>query len=205
MQNILLKFGKMIILQNKYKFLFFINVYKVLKIPYNMKPKNNKQTIHCSWNDIEWLIYDLCLQITKDNVKRTPLFVGISRGGTIPALLLSNQLTPGGFTTISSFCFPKELEKCKFYRDMILVDDLSKSGKTIDKISKELDALNITYEIAVVVDKGKSKKHIDYVGMTTKTKNKIEFPWEKHYDDNYLRGRTTSDNNLNSSLIQNNQ
>lgn len=130
------------------------------------------------WSMIESIIHDIVAKITANNPKRTPVFVGIKNGGVIPAMLLTQQMD-GFFMTINKFCFPEELKKFKLLHDIILVDDISDSGKMIDKISEKLDVLNIKYEIAVLVNKGKSKKLIEYSGMKTNTENYIKFPWEK--------------------------
>lgn len=136
------------------------------------------QQIEYDWLRIESMIHDIVAKITANNPKRTPVFVGIKHGGVIPAMLLKQQME-GFFITVNKFCFTEELNNFKLLHDIILVDEISDTGKTIDEISRKLDILNIKYETAVLVDKGKAKKFINYIGMKIDTENWIKFPWEK--------------------------
>ena len=137
-----------------------------------------QQTTEYDWLKIESMIHTIVAKITANNPKRTPMFVGIKNGGVIPAMLLAQQMD-GLFMTITEFCFPEELKKFKRLHDIILVDEISDTGKTIDEISEKLDILNIKHEIVVLVNKGNSKKHIEYSGIKLETENYIKFPWEK--------------------------
>ena len=136
------------------------------------------QQIEYDWLRIESMIHDIVAKITANNPKRTPVFVGIKHGSVIPAMLLKQQME-GFFITVNKFCFTEELNNFKLLHDIILVDEISDTGKTIDEISRKLDILNIKYETAVLVDKGKAKKFINYIGMKIDTENWIKFPWEK--------------------------
>lgn len=143
-----------------------------------------------SWLQIDQMIDNIRDKILEKNSKRTPTFIGITNGGVIPAMLLTKRINYSGFTTINSrrFSFPNELRQLNHFNDIIIVDDISDTGETIDHLIKNLDFFDINYNTAVLIDKCNSKTRIDYPGLKLKNNNWIVFPWENK-DEQTKRNR----------------
>jgi len=114
--------------------------------------------------------------------------VGVSRGGLVPATIISYELgLPLAVVKVSSyegttkksimgninqlFDLPKN---CK----LLVVDDICDTGETIEWIEKQLILNELKYEIACIFTKMKHKNKIRFYGTVVPDDKWIVFPWE---------------------------
>jgi len=147
-----------------------------------------------SWDYYFKLIQKLTTMISIYAQERFDLIVGISRGGLIPALLMSqawdvpldiivtssynkeNQQTQLKIGKPSYLCFPDINKDSK----ILIVDDLVDSGKTMEAVVnlyKEKGFKNI--KTAVLIYKKSSKFDPDYFAAGADGGVWIKFPYEK--------------------------
>jgi hypoxanthine phosphoribosyltransferase len=114
---------------------------------------------YISWNDVETAIDNLFHQI-KDSKKEYTSIYGISRGGLVPAVLLSHRLN-----------IPL-VEVSLINHKTLIVDDIADSGKTLLSRFRSYDDVAVLfYRITSVVTP-------KFVGKTIKHSNWLIFPWE---------------------------
>lgn len=99
---------------------------------------------------------------------------GISRGGLIPAILLSHLLKK-----------PLILDLKDCNQGTLIIDDISDSGKTLKKIEKKLKFKPLTATMWL----DKDTKYLPTFWVKVKTKKEwVVFPWE------LLKAKTKKDN-----------
>ena len=114
--------------------------------------------------------------------------VGVSRGGLVPATIISYELgLPLAIVKVSSyegtqkkgimgninqlFDLPKNSK-------LLVVDDICDTGETIEWIEKQLIHNELKYEIACIFTKMKHKNKIRFHGTVVPDDKWIVFPWE---------------------------
>lgn len=107
------------------------------------------------------------------------VIVGLSRGGLMPAVVLSHRLNvpmvPVTWQTRDGKTKDKEVlnnVKSK-YNNILVVDDICDSGLTLREISSILKA-----KYVVLIDKAPEKFLVDYAGRICDSDEWIEFFWE---------------------------
>lgn len=107
------------------------------------------------------------------------VIVGLSRGGLMPAVVLSHRLNvpmvPVTWQTRDGKTKDKEvLNNIKSkYNNILVVDDICDSGLTLREISSILKA-----KYVVLIDKAPEKFLVDYAGRICDSDEWIEFFWE---------------------------
>ena len=160
----------------------------------------NKQVIQ--YNDYKNLVSKICRDITISEWK-PDLIVGITRGGLLPAVMISHwldvkmnsldiSLRDGG-DTVSNCGMAEDAYEGK---KILIVDDINDTGATFNWIMNDwpdlchssaerwLNVWNNNVKFAVVVDNLSSKCNVkmDFVGMEVNKAEQdvwIEFPYEE--------------------------
>jgi xanthine phosphoribosyltransferase len=160
----------------------------------------NKQVIQ--YNDYKNLVSKICRDITISEWK-PDLIVGITRGGLLPAVMISHwldvkmnsldiSLRDGG-DTVSNCGMAEDAYEGK---KILIVDDINDTGATFNWIMNDWPSIyhpsairwpniwNNNVKFAVVVDNLASKCNVkmDFVGMEVNKAEKdvwIEFPYEE--------------------------
>lgn len=164
-----------------------------------------------SWEEIVCLVNDLARQITLSNW-RPDYIVGLTRGGVIPAVMLSHyfnipcstlevSLRDGGGCEsnlrMAEEAFGHEMEKPK---NILIVDDINDSGATINWIKadwpsgcspNDSDRWAKVWEnnvkFAVLVDNSASDAYSNFCSMSINKAERdvwIDFPWESFWNRN---------------------
>lgn len=150
-----------------------------------------KQRVH--FNQIQQLTNSINLQID-DSFFKIEHIVGLSRGGLVPAIILSHQfnkpMTSLNFST-RDFAFIDELT-CKSIlhrlhegENIVIVDDICDSGLTFDKLIETWKKFDSTFErsnysnlkFASLFKHHKCEFALDYYGEISH--QWIIFPWEE--------------------------
>ena len=88
--------------------------------------------IHLYWADIELLTDKLCEEIVK--IPNVTHISGLSRGGLIPAVMVSHKLN---LPYTDKILWSDD----KVIRNTLLIDDICDSGETLDKFVKKYQTL----------------------------------------------------------------
>ena len=142
---------------------------------------------YVSWEQVHQLIDKIYSQTTQDP---TPLgILGISRGGLIPAVLLS-QLKENclvfsvGIKSYTETTRGKDLiyqypdiEKLTPLKTLYIIDDICDSGLTFKNLVKEFNSVNIKTISLFYRTNSVCKPHI--IGQEITNDSWIVFPWEK--------------------------
>lgn len=123
--------------------------------------------VKVTWNDFTKAIDILVKQITEDELGIEVIY-GIPRGGLCIATSLSHRL--GLPLTVKS----KEISK---YSKVLVVDDISDSGKTFNKILKKHGNKGELVTAAWHYASDRSEYEPDY-WVDDNNGNWIEYPWE---------------------------
>ena len=120
--------------------------------------------IYYSWDDINTAL-DIIHLKTKD--KKFIFVTGIPRGGTMLAILYSHRF---GLTYLERIT--------KHYPDLLVLDDISDTGVTIERIRKETPI--VKNNIATIHYKRSSTERPDYYAEAIEDDfGWIVYPWEK--------------------------
>jgi hypoxanthine phosphoribosyltransferase len=150
-----------------------------------------KQT---TWAQIEQLTQTITQHIKKDNY--TPdTIIGISRGGIIPARLLSDKLCNPNLTTLKIEHWGKPgkiTQKARITqkintniknKKILIVDDLTDTGDTLQKAITHTKTLGATQiKTATLHHKTTSNITPDYYGKKLSKWTWIIYPWMQHED-----------------------
>jgi len=159
-----------------------------------------------SWNQIEKYCTEISISILKSGFK-PDYVVGITRGGLVPAVLISHilevpmqtlqvQLRDGKPNDCESNCWMSEdaFGYTENAKNILVVDDINDSGDTINWIKwdwrgtclpndpKWDTVWGMNVRFATVVNNLSSKETVDYSALEiNKTENDvwIDFPWER--------------------------
>lgn len=149
------------------------------------------------WSVVESAVRELALRI-KDRLDYEPVkyfaaIYAIPNGGLIPARLLARELnffqveTPDHQRNIYTTIPPKKV------RPILIVDDIYDSGKTYQRISKEIDKEQFEYAVLATRKDAKLPHNVTY-GIGLPDKRWLRFPWE--YRDKNERKRKDIDSIL---------
>jgi len=130
------------------------------------------------WSYIEYQVNKICRDI--DNAKYD-VVVGISRGGLIPAVMISHKLKLPLLTmtvTLRDNLARVQSLKIKKGEKALVVDDINDSGNTLTMISEFFKTRHIQASYAVLQNKLSSNFSVDYWGALQDNDNWINFPWE---------------------------
>ena len=149
------------------------------------------------FEEIKILSRQVCSQIKQSEIK-FDCIIGIAKGGNIPATLISYELNVPTFKTIQikSYNNNNERKETVFssgtlslidelnkYENVLLIDDLADSGKTLSEfhdlykfLSKRVKVPNI--KTACLYYKTKSEFKPDYFASSIEDEVWIDFPWE---------------------------
>ena len=151
--------------------------------------------IYVTWMDVENLTADLCRQICLDSW-RPDYVVGITRGGLVPANLISQYLDVPMETLKVSLRDGKgdcesnlwmQSDAAVDEKNLLIVDDINDSGATLNWIREDWGkdvAWGRNVRVAVLYDNESSaSEHTpDYAGININKINDpqwIVFPWEQ--------------------------
>jgi len=117
--------------------------------------------IYLSWEQVEGLIKDLILDIKLKNLKFNKIH-GLSRGGLIPAVLLSHQLSIPYTDSIDD--------------DTLVVDDICDSGETLKNLTSKFKVKTAVLHYKPITSSFTPTIYAD----TIYSKNDwIIYPWER--------------------------
>jgi hypoxanthine phosphoribosyltransferase len=158
--------------------------------------------LHYSWQQVEGACLHLARQISLDNWK-PDYIVGITRGGAIPAVLLSQYMdVPMKPLHVSLRDNKDTVSDCSMAEDafegkkILIVDDINDQGNTIAWIKKDWQASALpghpnwqniwgdSVRFAVITDNMSSNETVDYlVYEIDKSENDIwiVYPWEDYW------------------------
>ena len=147
--------------------------------------QTNKNIIKLSWQDID----ECAIQLTEHirpliEQKHINKLCAITRGGLFPAALLARELDMRYIDTICIKSYngteSNEPQIMKMMQGtgegVLIVDEISETGKTIELIRKHLP--NATFVSLFATAEG--KKHVDCYEKTKEDDDWIIFPWEKY-------------------------
>ena len=121
--------------------------------------------IFCEWDTIDDLVNTLAEGVD-NNMDGIKYIHGLSRGGLIPAVMLSHKLDIPYINHPSSF--PKE--------NVLIVDDIADSGLTLDRWKN--------YQTAVLHYKPHTSKIVPDIWATKHTGDEwVIYPWECKYSN----------------------
>jgi len=128
--------------------------------------KKNKTFI--SWSEINELLDAIQKQI-KDSGEKFEMIAGVTRGGLVPAVMLSHRLDlPMMAITIEDAILPISLAK-----KTLIVDEIYDTGKTI----KGLKQVNPVTQFAVLYH-NVGLDQLEFYGKKMRLDNWLVFPWE---------------------------
>ena len=150
-----------------------------------------------SFKEIKALSHQVCLEIEQSNTV-FDCIIGIAKGGNIPATLISYELEVPTFKTIQIKSYNDDnerkstvfssgtlslIDELNKYNNVLLVDDLADSGKTLSEfhelykfLSNKVKVPNI--KTACLYYKTKSEFKPDYYASSTEEEVWLNFPWE---------------------------
>ena len=146
------------------------------------------ETINITWESIFEDVDSLAKQI-----KNIDAIVGIGRGGLIPATLLSYKLNIKCFNNFQLQSYSdqnkpmasvlyqipsNEFIKEQQHKNVLIVDDLSDRGKTLEIVKNFFESSNITLTFATLYIKNNTSFVPDYFTRIYKDDEWIVFPWE---------------------------
>ena len=130
------------------------------------------------WSYIEYQVNKICKDI---GTAKYDVVVGISRGGLIPAVMISHKLKLPLLTmtvTLRDNLARVQSLKIKKGEKALVVDDINDSGNTLTMISEFFKTRHILAGYAVLQNKLSSNFSVDYYGTLQDNDNWINFPWE---------------------------
>jgi len=130
------------------------------------------------WSYIQYQIDKICNEISGRNFD---VVVGISRGGLIPAVMISHRLKLPLLTmtvTLRDNLARVQSLKIKKGEKALVVDDINDSGNTLTMISEFFKTRHIQASYAVLQNKLSSNFSVDYWGSLQDNDDWINFPWE---------------------------
>ena len=140
-----------------------------------------------SWTDTENMCTNIVKQMYADNYK-PDYIVGITRGGNIPATIISNMLDIPCEAIKVSFRNDDRVEKNHWLstldKKILIVDDINDTGATFNWIWKDWDLSKKDHKVkfAVLTDNmGSTFEEVNYsVHEVNKTEEDVwlVYPWE---------------------------
>ena len=116
--------------------------------------------IYLSWEEVEGLIKDLILDIKLKNIKFDKIH-GLSRGGLIPAVILSHKL---------SIPYTNQIDE-----NTLVVDDICDSGETLSKLTTQYKVKTATLHYKPIISKYTPTAYADSIYSD----KWVIYPWEE--------------------------
>ena len=140
----------------------------------------SKAIVNYSWNTIDELVKEVANRAT--SFKPTHI-VGITRGGLIPAVMLSHSFDLPMETLGVSFRDNRATHHTKFKpiddARYLIVDDINDSGTTFKVVSDIFRNRRLIFATSALINKEKSGFDVDFYGEMFYHDDWINFPWEK--------------------------
>ena len=149
--------------------------------------REDDKYMYLSWLDINQLVEKIINKLKQDNLLDTiDYIIAIAKGGCIPATILANIIDkPMYVVGVSSYKGQKR-GKIKQYqslptakvlnnKNVLVIDDIIDSGKTIEYINKNLKKRKVNNVISACLCC--SNEHDIVYGI--KSNKWVVFPWEK--------------------------
>ena len=137
-----------------------------------------------SFEDMQAGAYALATKIVESGYK-PGIIVGLSRGGLVPAVMLSHILDVGmipfSLSLRDNTSIRHEFDLLDGFGNILVVDDINDSGNTIGIIKDLSKHLTTKINFAVLINKSESNSKVEYYGKTVNTKLHdywYVFPWE---------------------------
>ena len=135
--------------------------------------------ISYSWDTINDLVTTIHNRVS---AWKPTHIVGITRGGLIPAVMLSHRLDLPMEVLGVSFRDNKATHHTKFKpipdAKYLVVDDINDSGMTFSVVSQVFKNRHLHFITAALINKEKSGFDVDFYGEMFYDDNWINFPWE---------------------------
>jgi xanthine phosphoribosyltransferase len=122
------------------------------------------EKLYICWEDVENLITSIVNEIKQEN-SIPEYIVGLPRGGLIPATIMSHMLD----VPLLSL---KDIDKRKNNLNILIVDDIADSGKTLNPFTTK-------YRTATLHYKPQSIHLPTYYAHEVNNDIWVNFPWEK--------------------------
>ena len=140
----------------------------------------SKAIVNYPWNTIDDLVKEVANRAS--SFKPTHI-VGITRGGLIPAVMLSHNFDLPMETLGVSFRDNRATHHTKFKpiddARYLIVDDINDSGTTFKVVSDIFRNRRLTFATSALINKEKSGFDVDFYGEMFYHDDWINFPWEK--------------------------
>jgi hypoxanthine phosphoribosyltransferase len=140
----------------------------------------SKAIVNYPWNTIDDLVKEVANRAS--SFKPTHI-VGITRGGLIPAVMLSHSFDLPMETLGVSFRDNRATHHTKFKpiddARYLIVDDINDSGTTFKVVSDIFRNRRLIFATAALINKEKSGFDVDFYGEMFYHDDWINFPWEK--------------------------
>ena len=133
---------------------------------------------------LDWDAFDFCIREISERYQDSGirLIIGVSRGGLVPAVNLSHKLNiplecldwqtrDGSNKDINMLL---RLKRSYRAHEVLFVDDICDSGKTIEEIQSHFPSAIFT----TLVDNIPNKRLVDFAPMVGDPKKWMIFPWE---------------------------
>ena len=138
------------------------------------------------WSYIQYQVDKICNEISGRNFD---VVVGISRGGLIPAVMISHRLKLPLLTmtvTLRDNLARVQSLKINKGEKALVVDDINDSGKTfsdimdfwVQKLNIPLEELRERIRTVSLIERTGSSWAVDYTPKVLDTKQWVVFPWE---------------------------
>ena len=140
----------------------------------------SKAIVNYPWNTIDDLVKEVANRAS--SFKPTHI-VGITRGGLIPAVMLSHSFDLPMETLGVSFRDNRATHHTKFKpiddARYLIVDDINDSGTTFKVVSDIFRNRRLIFATSALINKEKSGFDVDFYGEMFYYDDWINFPWEK--------------------------
>ena len=139
----------------------------------------SKAIVNYPWNTIDDLVKEVANRAS--SFKHTHI-VGITRGGLIPAVMLSHSFDLPIETLGVSFRDNRATHHTKFKpiddARYLIVDDINDSGTTFKVVSDIFRNRRLIFATSALINKEKSGFDVDFYGEMFYHDDWINFPWE---------------------------
>jgi len=142
--------------------------------------------LEVSWEAYVSAVEKLCDSILNTGINNFSVIIGLTRGGLIPAVRLSHRVGLPMFAFDPHVLHSDGTARQEVHlpidpavtRRIMIVDDISDSGKTLDKVAKFFAARGFFVETAAVYINKKTTIHVPPYYVVDSKKKWIKFPYE---------------------------
>ncbi|VVB73647.1 Xanthine phosphoribosyltransferase [uncultured archaeon] len=157
------------------------------------EPNGHIQKLHLTWDDIDAMCVDVYGKMRRRHV-RPDIIVGVSRGGLIPARILSGLLNNKNLSTMRVTFYSRpgvtkkrpriaeDLSTDINGKTILIADDVIETGKTLQLTKNYLMSRGAKKAYIAVLLK-KNRKTLVKPDFYSRTTDKwIVYPWERYVD-----------------------